>query len=182
MANAFSVARWAVFASAAAALTGCAETRDPATEEPVEVTPGMYHLSMNGQVAGMTMPELDGPGQLSENTCVRPGEERAFPRRVAAIFKLHPGCSFQPGERTGNAISGTYRCPTDGERAPGGSMNASYTGSIAADRVEIQGRMEINISNMPGATPEERAQMEQAATMMENMVMIVSAERTGDCE
>jgi hypothetical protein len=165
----------------AAALSGCGAVSDPSTETPVEVTAGMYHLSNNGNFAGINMPQAQGPGDLKKDFCVLPGQEAAFPKMVAGYFSLHEACTFQPGQRTGNAISGVFICPTDPERAPGGSMTSRYTGSIAADQVQLTGQVTMNLPSTPALTEEESAQLQQARKMMDAIKIVITAKRTGDC-
>lgn len=164
----------------ALSLAGCGASRDPAAEERVEVTPGMYSIATTGQSGGFAMP--DGPGTDEDEVCLMEGQQEGFPARIAERFRMQPSCSHQPQERVGNAVAGAWRCPTDPQRAPGGSWNIAYTGAVSAEEVALTGQMDIVMpGGMPGASAEDRARLADGEAALESVQIVITATRTGDC-
>jgi hypothetical protein len=152
---------------------------EAASQEPVELAPGMYHVDWSG-LAGRT----EGPGQLNDDICIRAGEGNAFPDRLAQnYFSTGTPCTPTPRARQGNAFGGAISCPMDAERAPGGSWNVDYTAVMTADAVDVSGTIHMVIPpSVTAAMPPEQAQeMRAALTQMDGMAISLRAERTGDC-
>lgn len=163
---------------------GCSAERDARSEEPVELTAGQYRVTMQAGKLGFFFDQGDGPGAVDESICVLPGKTDEFPRNLARQYlAFHSHCSFDWGERQGNAISGKASCPTDAERAPGGMMSTEFQGALATDRVELDGRVKFDLphSAIAGVPPEQAEQMARTRKLMENVTMRVKAERIGDC-
>lgn len=161
----------------ALALTGCAE-RDAKSEAPVELTPGLYNVSLGG--GGFA--QFSGEKEGEQTLCVREADTEALAQQFAMqYFTMHPGCSNRPRAREGNSFGGTMTCSVDPQRAQG-SWVIDYEGTIAAEAVDITGRMTIELTPTPGTmSAEEEAQLKMGTKFMENIPLIVSAKRTGDC-
>ena len=162
-------------------LAGCGgdPAVDAASQEPVELTPGMYHVDWSG-LAGRTQ----GPGQLDDDICIRPGDGNAFPDRLAQnYFSTGTPCTPTPRARQGNAFGGTIACPMDAQRAPGGSWNVDYTAVMTADAVDVHGTMRIVMPQAmtAGMSPEEAQQAQAGLQQMNDTVISLRAARTGDC-
>jgi len=168
-------------------LAGCTAARDPAKEEPVELAPGEYHVTMAGRIGMLGgFEQNDGPGKVDDRICVSPRDAESFPtglvRRYLG-FGRDQDCSIDAKERQGNLIGGTYSCPTDPQRMPGGSIGVDYQGAIAADAVELQGRIRMNLpeSSMANVDPAAADGLKRTAKMMEKVEFSLSAKRVGDC-
>lgn len=109
-------------------LAGCA--RDPATEPPVELQPGLYEV----QVGGGTVVELKS-GERTERICFYPPDALTFPNTpLYATVGNWDGCSDTPDDPRGNAISGKRQCLD--RRVP---LTATYAGSHTTDSFELRG-------------------------------------------
>lgn len=171
----------AVLAAALSGLmAGCSPAGDPATEEPVELTPGLYQITLSG--AGMAQFTQQSPSETEDEVCVRPGDVTRFPDRMARnYFSMHPGCTASPEPREGNSFRGTVTCPLDPERATG-KITIEYQGVVSADRVVATSQMTFDAQPVPGTmSPEERRQLAQGAALMELVGIQVTAVRAGDC-
>lgn len=62
-------------------------------------------------------------------------------------------------------------------------MNTEYQGALSTDRVELDGKIIMNLpaSATASMTPEQSQQIKVAQGMFENMSLRLTAERTGDC-
>jgi len=167
-------------ATLAGMVSACSPPVAPAAQEPIELTPGLYQITLSG--AGLAQFTQQRGGKTEDEVCVRAGDVSRFPDRLARnYFSLHPGCTFSPQARQGNAIGGTLSCPLDPQRAMG-KITLDYEGVISADRVETTGRMKIEARSVPGALSEEEAsQLAQGAALMEQVGIKVVAIRSGDC-
>lgn len=178
----FAAVRLTALGLVAATLIGCGGSRDAAAEDPVDVLPGYYTISLDGEYRGFAIPDQSAGEEADGTYCVMEGQQADFARRVATGLAVHPGCTEQPLERTGNQVTGGWRCPTDPQRAPGGAWNIAYTGVISREAVEITGTMDIDMpDNLPGMTAEQRQQLAAGEAMMESIDITVTARRTGDC-
>ena len=163
-------------------LAACSPSEpDPATAEPVALTPGLYRITLSG--AGLarfaTPAAKDEP---EDEVCVRPSDRARFADQVVKnYFTLHPGCRNQPEPRVGNVIRGVITCPLDPKMSTGTS-SVTYEGVLSADGVEVTGRMSIDARPIPGKlSPEEQRQLALGTAMMERVGIQVAAVRTGDC-
>jgi len=160
-------------------LTACDQPRDAAAEAPVDPAPGLYKVTLTG--AGLDR-YAQGPGRTQDEICVTASESPRFAERLARnYFSMHEACTSKVEPRTGNAIAGVITCGLDPQRAAG-SMTVAYTGTVSADAVTANGQMKIDARPVPGSmTPEETQQIRLAAAMMEQVGIVVTATRTGDC-
>ena len=166
------------------ALSGCTEARDPASEAPATLLPGQYKVSIGGDMQGgmpfaskLARDEQDG-------FCLAAGYGEDVPEMlVRQHMGMTEGCSLDAAPRQGNAFSGKLSCPTDPERAAGGSFDITYSGAVSPDRVDISGQIKLELpdSVLASMKPEEVEQMKQAQAMMDKLKISVIAERTGAC-
>lgn len=169
---------------AALALAGCSAASDPASEAPVTLKPGQYRITMSGGGMAAMVPMGQGPGAVDDKVCISEGNDDAMVGKLARQYLgMHEGCSLKAKERVGNSVGGKLSCPTDPERAPGGEITTDYLGLMTAESVTLEGKVKFDLpqsmtTNLP---PEEQAQLKQGAEMMENISIVVKAERTGDC-
>jgi hypothetical protein len=164
------------------ALAGCSAS-DPAAETPVELTPGQYQISMSGGGMAAGVPMSQGPGAVDDSICISRADDSETVSKLARQYMgMHSGCSHSANDRVGNSVSGKLSCPTDPERAPGGEISTTYTGVLTAESVTLEGQIKYDIPQMTaGMSPEEQAQIDQGLKAMENISIVVKAERTGDC-
>lgn len=109
-------------------LAGCA--RDPASEPPVQLQPGLYQVA----VGGGTLVRLPSDTR-SDQVCLSPPDAIDFARSpLYPIIGAWDGCSETPEEPKGNAISGKRECPD--RKTP---VTATFAGSHTADSFEIHG-------------------------------------------
>lgn len=176
-----SIIRVAVLIVALSALlAACSPAGDPATQEPVELSPGLYQITLLG--AGMAQFTQQSPGKTEDEVCVRSSDVSRFPDRMARnYFSMHPGCTASPEPREGNAFVGTVTCPLDPDRASG-KITIEYEGVVSADRVVATSRMKVEAKPVPGTmSPKEQRQVAQGAALMEMVGIQVTAVRAGDC-
>ena len=108
-------------------LAGCG--RDPASEQPVELQPGLYEVT----VGGGTVVRLRSD-QRTDQICLSPPDAIDFPK--SPLYPIIGGwddCTETPDEPRGNAISGKRQCD---RKAP---MTVAYTGSHTTDSFELRG-------------------------------------------
>jgi hypothetical protein len=165
-------------------LGGCSMGGDPASEEPVSLKEGQYKVVLTGNTSGLgglvpTKPADEG------SVCIRAGYDEG---NVATLAKQYLAftseCAHSAKARVGNAVAGTVTCPL-GPDLPNmsGSITTEYKGLIGTESIEIAGQMKMDIpkqilANSGDASPEE---MQAGIDAMEDIVISVKAERTGDC-
>jgi len=109
-------------------LAGCG--RDPASEAPVQLQPGLYQVA----VGGGTLVRLPSD-QRSDQICLSPPDAIDFAKSpLYPTIGTWDGCSETPEEPKGNAISGKREC-LDRKTA----VTATFAGSHTADSFEIHG-------------------------------------------
>lgn len=166
-------------AALAAALTGCSPASDPATQKPVELTPGLYQITISS--AGMAKFIQQGPGETKGEICVHPDDVAGFPDRMVRSANPNPYCTASPELREGNAFRGTLTCPLDPKLATG-KTTIDYEGVVSADRVVATRRMKIDSRPVPGTlSPEEQRQLAVGTALMNSVGNQITAVRTGDC-
>jgi hypothetical protein len=166
------------------ALSGCTDTRDPASEEAATLLPGQYKVSIGGDMKGGMPFASQIARDEQDGFCLAPGYGEDVPEMlVRRHLGMTDGCSLDAAPRQGNAISGKLSCPTDPERAAGGSFTTTYSGAVSSDRVDISGQIKIELpdSVLASMPPEEAEQMKQGQAMMDKLKISVRAERTGAC-
>ena len=154
---------------------------DPATAEPVDLTPGLYRISLSAAgIAGYVAPA--GKDDARDEVCVRPSDSAGFADQVVEnYFTLHPGCRKQSEPRVGNVIRGIITCPLDPKMSTGTST-VTYEGILSTDRVEVTSRMSMDLQPVPGTlSPEEQRQLAVGSAVMETVGIRVAAVRSGDC-
>jgi hypothetical protein len=180
------IIRTATLCFMAVALVGCSAAADPASEQPVDLTPGKYVMarSFNGLGAFGNRLVQNGPGGENRDICIPHGDtayvNNDLPRMV---FDFVPTCTNSPAERQGNQVSGTITCTLDPQRAMGGTMKVEYSGTVAAESLALSGTMKMELppsatANMP---PERAAETRNAIAAMEALTFDVSFTRAGDC-
>ena len=166
------------------ALPGCTEGRDPASEEPATLLPGQYKVSIGGDMKGGLPFASKAAREEQEGFCIADGYGEDVPDMLVRRYMgMSDGCSLDAAPRQGNAISGKLSCPTDPERAAGGSFNMTYSGAVSSDRIDVSGQMKLELPDSVFASmpPEQAEQMKQAQAMMDKLQISVTAERTGAC-
>lgn len=174
-----------VLALVSATMLASCSGRDPATEEPVTPLAGEYLVSIEaGGAIGALTSQREGPGSEPRTICVTESDRERFVQNVLNYAgSLHPGCVHSAAPRGGNAVSGTYSCPTDPQRAPGGRFAVTYTGVISEDAVDatMDLKIELPAAALAALSPEEREQMRQGQELMESIPIAAKARRQGDC-
>jgi hypothetical protein len=174
-----SIQAAAFTAALSGVIAGCSPTNDPATQEPVELTPGLYKIIISS--AGMAKFIQQGPGETTGEICVRPDDVAGFPDKVAQSVYPNPYCAASPELREGNAFRGTLTCPVDPKLATG-KTTIDYEGVVFADRVVATRRMKIDSRPVPGTlSPEEQRQLAVGTALMNSFGNQITAVRTGDC-
>ena len=167
-----------IFLGACALLAvACAETPDAANEEPVDLAPGRYAISIS--MAGMpSSVDTDRP----HSACVRASDQASFPHKlVQNYYELHPACVTNRLPREGNKIAGEISCAADPKMATGANRFV-YEGVVKPDSVEVTLRMKLEaIVDETAMTKAEAAQLKMGMKMMERMRFVIEAERTGEC-
>lgn len=108
-------------------LCGCA--RDPASEQPVELKPGLYEVT----VGGGTLVRLPSD-QRTDRICLSVPDAIDFAKSpLYPTIGAWDSCTESPDEPKGNALSGKRQCD---RRAP---LTVAYTGSHTADSFELRG-------------------------------------------
>lgn len=166
------------------ALSGCTEARDPASEAPATLLPGRYKVSIGGDMQGGMPFTSKVARDEQDGFCLATGYGEEVPEMlVRQHLGMTEGCSLDAAPRQGNAFSGKLSCPTDPERAAGGSFDITYSGAVSTDRVDISGQIKLELpdSVLASMKPEEAEQMKQAQAMMDKLTISVTAEHSGAC-
>jgi len=157
--------------------TACADAPDPASEAPVDLTPGRYEISRSG--AGLVKIDEE---KAQETMCVRTSDAEAFPHKLAQLSHLiHPLCTTNKFPREQNKVSGDISCAADQKLAEGANRFA-YTGEVAREHVSIDVQLKFEAAVKEEAMTKAQAmQLKLAMKAMERMRFTVEATRIGDC-
>ncbi|MEQ9506318.1 MAG: DUF3617 family protein [Hyphomonas sp.] len=170
--------RLAGIAALAFAATACSGSSDPATQEPVTLTPGLYETRKTTKVK-----HLAAETEAGKPVCVRAGDAESFPHKLAESSALaHRGCQTVRAPRVGNTVSGEVVCGVDRKMAAG-SNRFVYSGALAADRVTLEGNRVIDVELPKGAGGPgvSDAQLKQAMKRIEDVKTVIEAKRVSDC-
>jgi hypothetical protein len=161
-------------------MVGCSPAGDPASQEPVELMPGLYQITLSGTGLAQFAPR--GASETEYEICVRSGDVTRFPDRIARnYFSMTPFCTAIPEPREGNAFRGTITCPLDPKALTGG-VTIDYEGVVSADRIVATSRTKFGAQPVPGAlSPEEQRALAAGAALMEMVGIQITAIRAGDC-
>ena len=130
--------RLVITAVVMAALAGCA-AKDPATEKPVDMLPGLYQLT----IGGGTIVELK-PAFASGQACFALDNALAFPTdSVSHLIPDWDGCTTTHDDPKGNAISGLRNCPGGEGHKRKTSVRMQYRGSHTTDSFTIRGHVSM---------------------------------------
>jgi hypothetical protein len=171
----------AVLAAALSGLmAGCSPAGDPATQEPVELTPGLYEITASG--VSLDRYVRTDPDAPKDQVCVTAGETAEFTDGlVNKHLVLHPGCTTVADPREGNTMAGTITCPMDPLIADS-AVTIAYQGKIAADSVRVTSKMTVNPLPEPDdLTPEETRLLPRLKMAARNFGIRFEAVRIGDC-
>lgn len=167
-------------------LAGC--TADPASEEPITLAPGNYHVTSIGGFEGVPSAGRDPSGPLDEHICIEPGDVENFPeaftREHTAATPATGDCQLDNWKREGNAFDGVSACPLGDRSMSNGSLNHEFEGVISTDRVELHSQLKIRFSEagLARADPALAQELRRAAAVTNRIEMRFSAVRTGDCK
>jgi Protein of unknown function (DUF3617) len=165
-----------------ALLAGCGETRNPATEPPAKLLPGLYQIFVGR--AGVASSEQGGPSTRHEKICVSASQADEWPSPfVRNYLFMHEGCSLDEKSREGNSLSGKISCPIDPQKGQG-NFFVSYTGQMAPDSIELESTMEMKVVlsyEQQAKDPKAAEALEQYNEMMKGVSMSTTAKRVGDC-
>jgi hypothetical protein len=182
----FSVLR-SVMATAGAflVLTACAPG-DAASETPVDLAPGEYHVTMNAGGLGMlaALGKSQAPGAVDDRICVSRRDASDFPEAlVRRYLSFGDSCTLDAKDRQGNAIGGALTCAADRQRMPDSAFVIRYQGAIAADGVETTSKIEVRLSDaaLVAMDPGAVRQMRTMGKTIEKIDVGLTAKRTGDC-
>jgi hypothetical protein len=164
------------------ALGGCsAAAPDPASEAQVELLDGEYAVTVSGQAPGILGTRTKAVDDLPPKLCLASHDDAG---KIAKLARTYYGysesCPHSGKERIGNQVSGEVACATDPERAPGGKIGITYTGSLTADSVRLDGKI---LQDFPTSTmsQEDQQMIEQGKAELEKVSIVVEAKRIGDC-
>ena len=161
------------------ALSACTPARDPASEAPVDMNPGLYVIS-GGAKGVPSATSANAPGGGPKEVCLTSGRLEGWPLPfVREYAALHPGCSSDGLKRTGNAFSGSFSCPVDPEKATG-AAKVTYEGEVSETETELRTNVAFDMEPV-NATEEEKRQLAMGKAMMSAMTLAFKATRKGDC-
>ena len=158
--------------------TACSGGSGPASDEPANLTPGLYEISVS-----QSFKHGSGEKTAPEPICVRAHEIDSFPHMLAEdYFIAQRGCRTVRGPREGNAISGEVICAADRKIAEG-TTRFVYRGEIQPDRLLLEGNMVIDVDLPKGAGGPEisNAQLEKAIRRIEDIKTVIKGRRLSDC-
>jgi hypothetical protein len=157
-------------------LNGCGAAVAPAPDGPVELKPGLYKVTMGGNLAGMTVPGAESAPDAP--ICVQSDEIAAFPHRVALNYLAGtPGCTESSTETKDNMFSGKFICPVD-PNAMQGTRDIEYVGKVAADSIAIESKMTLTGAPIEGP---DAATINQGKVALQALTFTLRADRVGDC-
>lgn len=156
-----------------ALLAGCA--RDPATEAPVQLRPGLYKASLQGRGDGPF--STGGPSELQKEVCVGADRAEFFPQMyVRQYLAMGEQCDGPLTERAGNQIKGKVICPLgDSVR---GQFVTSFEGAVSEEEVNVAAV--TRLENLSGS-PEQLAELEKTPLTGEGIDLQLTIARVGDC-
>ena len=183
--SSFSAARSVAVAVILFTATACS-SRDAASEAPVDLASGEYHVAMTGGGLGQlaAIGKSEGPGGVDERICVSSRDASDFHEALMRKYlSFGDSCSLEAKDRQGNAVGGSLRCATNQQTMPGSSFVVDYQGAISADTVELESRIKVELpeSGLANFDPGMAAQMKNMEDMIEKMEIRLTAKRVGDC-
>lgn len=157
-----------VLAGATLALTGCA-ARDPASETPVQVKPGLYEAEMSAGFGPFSL----GASETARRSCVTPDEVEHFPQVFTRRYLSMDGeCDGPLSERKGNLVTGELTCAPDEDKV----INFNYAATVSEQQVDVDLKGNIGLS----AEALEQSS-ETAAKLSRAVTLSVAIKRVGDC-
>jgi hypothetical protein len=118
-----------------AVLPGVAGCSSPEKEQPVDLQPGTYEVT----VGGGTIVAL-ASGQRTDRICFQSDNAVAFPREpLSHIIEHWDDCSDELADPKGNAISGARKCTGGEGHRRKVSVLATFSGSHSTDSFKIEG-------------------------------------------
>jgi hypothetical protein len=149
-------------------LAGC--KRDPATEQPVQVKPGMYEAKMTAGFGPLSLSASEG----SRRSCVTADEAEHFPQVFTRRYLSMDGaCDGPLSERTGNLVTGKMSCKAD----KGKSLEMTYAAAVGEEAVDVtvEGTMQMSAELIEHSDSE-------VAKLSRAVKLGVAIKRVGDCE
>lgn len=149
-------------------LSGCA-ARDPATEAPVQVKPGMYEAEMSAGFGPFSL----GASETSRRSCVTADEAEHFPQVFTRKYLSMDGaCDGPLSERKGNLVTGELTCAPDEDKI----FKMQYAAAVSEEQVDVGIKGEIGMS----AEALEKS-ADTAAKLSRAIKISVAIKRVGDC-
>lgn len=160
------------------ATAACTDGSEPVSNEPANLTPGLYEISLS-----QSLKQFSDKETAPKPICVRSYDIDSFPHKLAEeYFVAQRGCRTVRTPREGNTVSGEVVCPTDRKIAAGNSRFV-YRGEIRPDRLVLEGNMVIDVDLPKGAGGPEisDAQLEKAMRRIEDIKTVIESRRLSDC-
>ncbi len=161
-------------AIAAASLLAAGCSRDAAAEEPVQLKPGMYEVSLSGGGAMFS----STPSELEKKSCVTADNAEFFPQTFTRRYlEMDDSCSGPLSERKGNQISGKLSCPLV-ESQVSGEIAMDYVGAVSPEAVTVKVKAKGTLTE---ADLSDRAKVENLALFQDGVTIKMAVKRVGDC-
>lgn len=160
------------------AATACSGGSGPGPNEPANLTPGLYEISVS-----QSFKHVSDKAAAPKPICVRAHEIDSFPHKLAEDYLVaQRGCRTVRVPREGNTISGEVICAAD-QRIAEGTARFAYRGEIKPDRISLEGNMVINVDLPKGAGGPEisDAALERAIRSVQDMKTVIDSRRLSDC-
>ena len=162
--------------------TMVAACSDPASEQPVNLKPGLYQMTIERNVLGPI--KAKDPSASEGSQCVGSGSsdlEWIYPL-IEKKFCPECSCSTKDKTRTGNVISAHAVCPHD-EDGTFGALEYLYQGVVTEDGVTLDGKVKSGLATYvaPDASEAEKADAARVAKEWESVTLAGRIERVGGC-
>jgi hypothetical protein len=162
-----------------AALAACGGG-DPAAEQPVNVKPGLYRLSLDRPGFGPAKVGLNSKNVEEQCLAGETDLEWIYPM-VERKFCPECACSTEDKTRTGNSIGARAVCPID-DSGMFGALEYAWRGVVAEEGVTLEGKVKSGLASfVPPEASEAEKQAARAKADSEATALSGRIERVGDC-
>jgi hypothetical protein len=154
---------------------------DPASEQPVNLKPGLYKVTMDTTVLGPIKVDSKFGGEEAKCVASDSDLEWIYPA-IENKFCPECSCSTKDKARKGNVFSARAVCPHDDD-GMFGDLEYSYQAVVSEDGLTLEGNVKSGLATYvaPDATDEEKADAARVAEKWESVTMAGRIERVGDC-